>query len=144
MAHLQLLDALKAHGLDLLYKQVFSKALSLKVAPGIVVDLMWAMGILLHLEEPLSIRELALLMDVPTQNLVRSFLGIQSILLIPEANNNPVHLVHTLLRDFPYLSRFHHDMLPEYDAKKQGPLLVYKGALAVCIYKLLPSSPMSS
>ncbi|EGN96375.1 hypothetical protein SERLA73DRAFT_76340 [Serpula lacrymans var. lacrymans S7.3] len=100
MAHQQLLEALKAHGLDPLYIQVFSSAVSSEVAPGSVVDLKWAMGTLLHLEKQLSIRDLALLMDVPPRNLVRSFLGIQSILLIPEADDRPVHLVHTSLRDF--------------------------------------------
>ncbi|EGO01134.1 hypothetical protein SERLA73DRAFT_105666 [Serpula lacrymans var. lacrymans S7.3] len=100
MANQRLLDALEAHGLDPLYKQVFSKALFSEVAPGTVVDLMWAMGFLLCLEYPLSIQDLALLMDVPPRNLVRSFLGIQSILLIPEADDSPVHLTHISLRDF--------------------------------------------
>ncbi|EGN99133.1 hypothetical protein SERLA73DRAFT_181948 [Serpula lacrymans var. lacrymans S7.3] len=100
MAHRQLIDALKAHGLDPLYMQVFSKASSAEVVSGSMVNLKQVMGILLHLTSPLSIRDLALLIDVPLRDLLRAFFGIQSILIIPESNNSPVHLVHTSLRDF--------------------------------------------
>ncbi|EGO00380.1 hypothetical protein SERLA73DRAFT_180962, partial [Serpula lacrymans var. lacrymans S7.3] len=100
MAHQQLLDALKAHGLDPLYMQVFSKASSFEDTPGSVVGIKRAMGILLHLQSTMSIHDLALLMGVPPRNLVRSFFQIQSILQIPEANDRPVQLVHTSLRDF--------------------------------------------
>ncbi|EGN99609.1 hypothetical protein SERLA73DRAFT_179700 [Serpula lacrymans var. lacrymans S7.3] len=58
------------------------------------------MGVLLPLKYPLSIKHLAALLNLPPRILVKSFLSIQPILLIPESDDEPVHVVHTSLRDF--------------------------------------------
>ncbi|EGO02894.1 hypothetical protein SERLA73DRAFT_47817, partial [Serpula lacrymans var. lacrymans S7.3] len=100
MPHRKLLDALKAHGLDDLYSQVFSNALYPDGVPGNMVDLMQIMGTLLLLEDPLPIKHLASLLNISSRRLVEIFLSIQSILLIPESDDDLVQLVHTSLKDF--------------------------------------------
>ncbi|EGO03086.1 hypothetical protein SERLA73DRAFT_85024 [Serpula lacrymans var. lacrymans S7.3] len=100
MPHQKLLDALKAHGLDKLYSQVFSNASYPGGAPVSVADLVRIMGTFLLIRRLLPIKDLATLLNIPPRNLVESFLSIQSILLIPESDDDPVQLVHTSLRDF--------------------------------------------
>ncbi|EGO28713.1 hypothetical protein SERLADRAFT_413502 [Serpula lacrymans var. lacrymans S7.9] len=100
MPHQKLLDALKAHGLDNLYSQVFSNALYPGGTPVAMAELVRIMGVLLLLRYTLSIKELATFLNIPPRTLVEYFLSIQSILLIPESDIDPVQLVHTSLRDF--------------------------------------------
>ncbi|EGN92590.1 hypothetical protein SERLA73DRAFT_156868, partial [Serpula lacrymans var. lacrymans S7.3] len=100
MPHQKLLHALKAHGLDSLYSQVLSNALYPDGTPVPMADLLRIMGILLLIQRPLPIKHLATIMNIPPRPLVESFLSIQSILLIPESDDDPVQLVHTSLRDF--------------------------------------------
>ncbi|EGO28778.1 hypothetical protein SERLADRAFT_459576 [Serpula lacrymans var. lacrymans S7.9] len=100
MPHQKLLHALKAHGLDSLYSQVLSNALYPDGTPVPMADLLRIMGILLLIQRPLPIKHQATIMNIPPRPLVESFLSIQSILLMPESDDDPVQLVHTSLRDF--------------------------------------------
>ena len=52
------------------------------------------------LRSPLSIAELASLLDLTTTEILIEILKIQSILVIPADNMSPVDVVHTSLRDF--------------------------------------------
>ncbi|EGO24912.1 hypothetical protein SERLADRAFT_438516 [Serpula lacrymans var. lacrymans S7.9] len=101
MAHQRLLTALKSHqGLDPLYTQVFSHATHPDNARGDVVDLMHVVGAILTIAHPLPLSNLAFLFQVELPDFMRILLRIQSVLLIPDDDREPVYLLHTSLRDY--------------------------------------------
>jgi hypothetical protein len=52
------------------------------------------------LRKPLSINALGSLLHVETGHILHTLLGIQSILVVPEDDDQSIRLVHTSLRDF--------------------------------------------
>ncbi|KIM71709.1 hypothetical protein PILCRDRAFT_750317 [Piloderma croceum F 1598] len=92
--HLKLPKVLAAHAsLDPLYIQVLSTAPRGQVLRRII-------GTILFLRSSLSITSLGHLLQLDTADVLEALLGVQSILMIPENDDEPVRLVHTSLRDF--------------------------------------------
>jgi hypothetical protein len=90
----KLKDVLRSHtGLDPLYTQVLSAASQF----GCFGRVLAAVTLLF---ERLSISNLAHLLRLEAGDIVHALLEIQSILQIPEDNDQPVLLNHTSLRDF--------------------------------------------
>ena len=80
-------------GLDPLYMQV------LKVAPR---DEHFArvIGTVMLVSQPIPIMFLAHLLRLESDEIVQTMMGLQSVLMIPGNNNQPIQLFHTSLRDF--------------------------------------------
>jgi hypothetical protein len=57
-------------------------------------------GTIMRLKSPLSITSLAYLLQLESINILQALIGIQSILMIPGSDDEPVRLFHTSLRDF--------------------------------------------
>jgi hypothetical protein len=94
LPQLKLQKALGMHiGLDPLYSQVFSHAQRGPHFERLI-------GTVMLLTKPLSIDELGGLLQVETGHVLHALLGIQSVLMVPERNDQPIQLVHTSLRDF--------------------------------------------
>jgi hypothetical protein len=94
LPHLKLQMALGTHtGLDPLYAQVLSAAERGRHFERVI-------GTVMLLTKPLSINELGGLLQVETGHVLHALLGIQSVLIVPERNDQPYQLVHTSLRDF--------------------------------------------
>jgi hypothetical protein len=94
LPHLKLRNALGTHnGLDPLYRQVFSDAQRSPRFKQVI-------GTIMLVTKPLSIRNLESLLQVETGHILLALLGIQSVLVVPEDDHQPVRLVHTSLRDF--------------------------------------------
>jgi hypothetical protein len=94
LPHLRLQRALGTHnGLDALYAQVFSDAQRSPHFERVISTIMLV-------TEPLSIKSLGFLLQVETGHVLLALLGIQSVLVVPEDDHQPVRLVHTSLRDF--------------------------------------------
>jgi hypothetical protein len=94
LPHLKLQKALGTHnGLDPLYGQVFSDAQRSPHFERVI-------GTIMLVTEPLSIKNLGFLLQVETGHVLLALLGIQSVLMVPEDDDQPVRLVHTSLRDF--------------------------------------------
>jgi len=79
-------------GLDELYKQVLWNAPRND-------DFKRIIGTLVLLSSPLSITFIAQLLQLRPEKIVEVLLGTQSILMIPEDDNEPIRLIHTSLRD---------------------------------------------
>jgi len=94
LPHRKLQIALDMHdGLDPLYMQVLLAAPRGQYFERILSTIML-------LAEPLPITELARLLQIEVDIIPLTLLGIQSILIVPKNNNEPVRLYHTSLRDF--------------------------------------------
>ena len=86
--------ALKGHaGIDLLYTQVLSAA---PYDP----NFQQVIGTIMLLTSPMSITSLGHLLHLETADILHALLGIQSILMIPSKDNQPIQLLHTSLQDF--------------------------------------------
>jgi hypothetical protein len=85
---------LSAHaGLDPLYAQVLSAAPRSQEFERV-------MGTILLLTSNMSVIALGCLLQLDTADILEALLGVQSILMIPGDDNQPVQLFHTSLRDF--------------------------------------------
>jgi hypothetical protein len=85
---------LKTHaGLDHLYTQVFSTVPHEDRFDQVI-------GTIMLLREQLAITELACLLELAAGDILQAVLGIQSILRIPEDDDQPIQLIHASLRDF--------------------------------------------
>ena len=80
-------------GLDALYQSVLSAAQRDFNFDRVV-------GTIMLLRSPLPITSLGDLLQLSAEHIVQSVWGIQSILMIPANNNEPIQLFHTSLRDF--------------------------------------------
>jgi hypothetical protein len=86
--------ALTAHaGLDTLYTRVLLHARRNDNFERVI-------GTVMLLREPLTITALAELLWLRAADIVHALLGIQSILMIPGDDDQPIRLFHTSLRDF--------------------------------------------
>ena len=94
LPHLQLQKVLEHHdGLDPVYTQILSVAARNK-------DFNAVLGTLMLLSDPLPIKSLATLLRLDPARILHALRGLQSILIIPEDDNNPIRPIHTSLRDF--------------------------------------------
>jgi hypothetical protein len=92
--HRKLPVALSAHaGLDPLYAQVLSAAPRSQEFERV-------MGTILLLTSNMSITALGHLLQLDNADILEALLGVQSILMIPGDDDQPVQLFHTSLRDF--------------------------------------------
>ncbi|KIM72955.1 hypothetical protein PILCRDRAFT_15647 [Piloderma croceum F 1598] len=92
--HRKLPVALSAHaGLDPLYAQVLSAA-------PCSHEFERVMGTILLLTSNMSVTALGHLLQLDPADILEALLGIQSILMIPGDDDQPVQLFHTSLRDF--------------------------------------------
>ena len=90
----QLQKVLKHHdGLDPVYTQILSVAARNK-------DFDAVLGTLMLLANPLPIKSLATLLRLDPVHILQALKGLQSILIIPEDDDNPIRPIHTSLRDF--------------------------------------------
>jgi len=80
-------------GLDPLYMQVLSNTVHDQNFERVI-------GTIVLLREPLSITFLGRLLQLRTGHIVHSLLGTQSILMIPEDDNQAIRPFHTSLPDF--------------------------------------------
>jgi hypothetical protein len=94
LPHRKLPIALTAHaGLDPLYVQVLSAAPHGQVLKRVI-------GTILLLKSSLSITALGHLLQLDTARILQALLGVQSILMIPGNDDEPIRLFHTSLGDF--------------------------------------------
>ena len=94
LPHLQLQKVLKHHdGLDPVYTQILSVAARNK-------DFDAVLGTLILLAKPLPIKLLATLLRLDPARILHALRGLQSILIIPEDDDNHIRPIHTSLRDF--------------------------------------------
>ena len=94
LPHLQLQRVLKHHdGLDPVYTQILSVASRNK-------DFDAVLGTLMLLTKPLPIKSLATLLQLDPARILHALRGLQSILIIPEDDDNHIQPIHTSLRDF--------------------------------------------
>ncbi|KIM71981.1 hypothetical protein PILCRDRAFT_830040, partial [Piloderma croceum F 1598] len=92
--HRKLPVALSAHaGLDPLYAQVLSAA-------PCSHEFERVMGTILLLTSNMSVTALGHLLQLDPADILEALLGVQSILMIPGDDDQPVQLFHTSLRDF--------------------------------------------
>ena len=94
LPHLQLQSVLKHHDrLDPVYTQILSVATRNN-------DFDVVLGTLMLLMYPLPIKSLATLLQLDPAHILHALRGLQSILIIPEDDDNPIRPIHTSLRDF--------------------------------------------
>ena len=94
LPHLQLQSVLKHHdGLDPIYTQILSVAARNK-------DFDAVLGTIMLLAKPLPIKSLATLLRLDPARILHALRGLQSILIIPEDDDNHIRPIHTSLRDF--------------------------------------------
>ena len=94
LPHRKLRACLQSHaGLDPLYIQI------LQTAPR-PPHFLQIFETIMTISEQLSIMHLACIFQVETGDIVHALLGVQSILIVPEDDNQPVRPFHTSLRDF--------------------------------------------
>ena len=94
LPHLQLQKVLKHHdGLDPVYTQILSVATRNN-------DFDAVLGTLMLLVYPLPIKSLAALLRLDPARILHALRGLQSVLIIPEDDDNPIRPIHTSLRDF--------------------------------------------
>jgi hypothetical protein len=90
----KLKEALTADaGLDTLYSQVLSDAHRDDNFDRVI-------GTVMVLRDTMSITSLAQLLRLQSEEIVQTLLGVQSILMIPGSDDQPIQLFHTSLRDF--------------------------------------------
>ena len=94
LPHLQLQKVLKHHdGLDPVYTQILSVASRNE-------DFDAVLGTLMVLSDPLPIKSLVTLLQLDPARILHALRGLQSILIIPEDDDNHIQSIHTSLRDF--------------------------------------------
>ena len=94
LPHLQLQSVLKHHdGPDPVYIQILSVASRNK-------DFDVVLGTLMLLAKPSPIKSLATLLRLDPARILHALRGLQSILIIPEDDDNHIQPIHTSLRDF--------------------------------------------
>src|ERR1700691_5654953 len=85
---------LESHaGLDPLYTQVLNMAL-----PSPHFDRVF--GTIMLVTKPMSVVDLGFLLQINARDVIHALQGVQSILIVPEDDVQPVRLFHTSLRDF--------------------------------------------
>jgi hypothetical protein len=90
----QLQAALNAHaGLDQLYRQVILAAPRREPFERVL-------STIVLLRTPLSVEELGLLLSLPADKILDALVGLKSILLVPEKNDQVIQPFHSSLRDF--------------------------------------------
>ena len=80
-------------GLDPLYLQILAGAPRDDTFERVI-------GTVMLLKEPIPIVFLAHLLQLRPADIVQTLWGLESILMIPDGDNEPIRLVHTSLRDF--------------------------------------------
>jgi hypothetical protein len=80
-------------GVDSLYTQVISEACHYP-------HFYWVMGSLMYLERPLSINQLAQLLQLQAAHIQQAMQGCHSILTVPDNNDHSIRPYHASLRDF--------------------------------------------
>jgi hypothetical protein len=94
LPHRKLRAALQTHsGLDPLYTQVLQSAPRGPYFTGVLETI-------ITIAEPVSIMDLACLLQVEGGDVIHALQGVQSIIMVPEDDEQPVRLFHTSLRDF--------------------------------------------
>ena len=94
LPHRKLCAALQSHsGLDPLYTQVLQSASHGRHFTRVLQTI-------ITIPEPLSITDLACLLQIEGGDVIHALQGVQSIIVVPEDDEQPVRLFHTSLRDF--------------------------------------------
>ena len=94
LPHRKLQTALQSHsGLDPLYAQVLESASHSHHFTRVLQTI-------ILISEPASITDLACLLQIEGGDVIHALLGVQSIIMVPEDDKQPVRLFHTSLRDF--------------------------------------------
>jgi hypothetical protein len=94
LPHRKLCAALQSHsGLDPLYTQVLQSASHGHHFARVLQTI-------ITIPEPLSITDLACLLQIEGGDVIHALQGVQSIIAVPEDDEQPVRLFHTSLRDF--------------------------------------------
>jgi hypothetical protein len=94
LPHLKLQVALRSYsGLDPLYTQVLQSASHSHHFTRVLQTI-------IAISMPLSITDLACLLQIEGGYVIHALQGVQSIILVPEDDKQPVQLFHTSLRDF--------------------------------------------
>ena len=97
LPHRKLQIALQSHsGLDPLYTQVLESAKSASHSHHFTRVLQTIIIIAI----PISIMDLACLLQIEGGDVIHALQGVQSIIMVPEDDEQPVRLLHTSLRDF--------------------------------------------
>ena len=86
------------NGLDPLYMQVLTDALRDDNVDRAKFERV--IGTVLLLRAPISIAFLAHLLQLECGDIVQTLIGLQSVLIIPDGDDQPIRLFHTSLRDF--------------------------------------------
>jgi hypothetical protein len=103
LPHRKLRAALQGHsGLDPLYTQVLQSA-----SHG--YHFTRVLQTIITIPEPLSITDLACLLQIEGGDVIHALQGVQSIIMVPEDDDGPVRLFHTSLRDFLTTQARSHD-----------------------------------
>jgi hypothetical protein len=85
---------LQSHsGLDPLYTRVLQSALPSRHFTRVLQTI-------ITITEPLSITDLSYILQIECGDVIHALQGVQSIIMVPEDNQQPVQLFHTSLRDF--------------------------------------------
>jgi NACHT domain len=104
LPHRKLHAALQSHsGLDPLYTQVLQSA-SLGYHSTRIIQTIIA------IPEPLSITDLAYLLQIEGGDVIHALQGVQSIIMVPADDKQPIWLFHTSLRDFLTTQSRSHDL----------------------------------
>jgi hypothetical protein len=94
LPHRKLQIALQGHcGLDPLYTEVLQSASRGRYFTRVLETI-------IIIPEPVSIIDLAFLLQIENGDVILALQGVQSIIMMPEDNEQPVWLFHTSLRDF--------------------------------------------
>jgi len=94
LPHRKLRAALESHsGLDPLYTQVLQCAPHGRYFTRVLETI-------ITISEPISIMDLACLLRIEGGDVIHALQGVQSIIMVPEDDEQPVRLFHTSLRDF--------------------------------------------
>jgi hypothetical protein len=94
LPHRRLRAGLETHsGLDPLYTQVLQSA---PCSPYFTQ----VFNTIITIEDQLSITDLGCLLQIESGDVVHALEGVQSIIMVPEDDDQPIRLFHTSLRDF--------------------------------------------
>ena len=103
LPHRKLRAALQSYaGLDPLYAQVLQSASHHHLFTQVLQTI-------ITISTPLSVTDLAFLLQIEGGDVIHALEGVQSIIMVPEDDEQPVQLFHTSLRDFfTTQTRSHH------------------------------------
>ena len=94
LPHRKLRAALQSYaGLDPLYAQVLQSASHHHLFTQVLQTI-------ITISTPLSVTDLAFLLQIEGGDVIHALEGVQSIIMVPEDDEQPVQLFHTSLRDF--------------------------------------------